>query len=684
MQKLSLKLVFLILIFFFKSPEVINSQTKNKNELVNEIIRFEMENVNFKKDTNYIKLLNKLSFNLKYINSDSVRLLSKKAILLSREINYDKGKANAYLNKGINEIIQSPNKADNFCIDSTIAICKKIKYDSLLSVAYNAKAINNLNTNNYIDAYTNYLKALKISEKLNDTIFQTVLNTNIATLFTVFKNEKESIKYFKRSLKLAKNQKNSQNLGQIKCNLGSLYLEKGDLEKAKQLTDESIEIFKKLNFDPWLSFSYTTKGKIYLKKDSLDKALMYFKLSDTILNKIDNKIGKADLFLGFSKLYLKKKWYSSSFKYAKKGLKLSQDIKYQSSEANFHKILYELYKIRGLTKNALENLEQSNKIYDSISLKDKEIELMVLNAKEEFDKEKTEINITTNKVIKKQQSYISYILIALFIAIAFLYYVYISKNTIKNLNQQLKQKTETLEENEVRLQSINENQEKLFSIIGHDLKAPIIALKNILKLIKDGGIKPEEFMPFVPKLHNDVDAISFTLNNLIYWGKTQMKGFKIFPKQIDLKDSIDESIKFLSEFAHQKNIKIINNSTENSNVLADKNHINLIIRNLINNAIKYSNPKDEIEVKTTELPNHHEIIIKDNGVGISKETIEKLNSVESLIESSYGTNKEKGTGIGLKLCYEMVEINGGTIRVESKVNKGTSFFITFPKAEKEA
>ncbi|MBU2997303.1 tetratricopeptide repeat-containing sensor histidine kinase [Cellulophaga baltica] len=679
-----MKLVFLILIFFFKSPEVINSQTKNKNELVNEIIRFEMENVNFKKDTNYIKLLNKLSFNLKYINSDSVRLLSKKAILLSREINYDKGKANAYLNKGINEIIQSPNKADNFCIDSTIAICKKIKYDSLLSVAYNAKAINNLNTNNYIDAYTNYLKALKISEKLNDTIFQTVLNTNIATLFTVFKNEKESIKYFKRSLKLAKNQKNSQNLGQIKCNLGSLYLEKGDLEKAKQLTDESIEIFKKLNFDPWLSFSYTTKGKIYLKKDSLDKALMYFKLSDTILNKIDNKIGKADLFLGFSKLYLKKKWYSSSFKYAKKGLKLSQDIKYQSSEANFHKILYELYKIRGLTKNALENLEQSNKIYDSISLKDKEIELMVLNAKEEFDKEKTEINITTNKVIKKQQSYISYILIALFIAIAFLYYVYISKNTIKNLNQQLKQKTETLEENEVRLQSINENQEKLFSIIGHDLKAPIIALKNILKLIKDGGIKPEEFMPFVPKLHNDVDAISFTLNNLIYWGKTQMKGFKIFPKQIDLKDSIDESIKFLSEFAHQKNIKIINNSTENSNVLADKNHINLIIRNLINNAIKYSNPKDEIEVKTTELPNHHEIIIKDNGVGISKETIEKLNSVESLIESSYGTNKEKGTGIGLKLCYEMVEINGGTIRVESKVNKGTSFFITFPKAEKEA
>ncbi len=682
MQNTFLKFVLFILIITINSFQDIKAQSESKSELISKIEFCEKNNCDYQKDTTYIKLLNKLCFELKYDNNDSVRLISKKSIKYSKQIGYKKGIATAYLNLGIYDILSGNNSdKESNKIDSSINICKEIKYDSLLSVAYNAKAIDYIHINKYEEAYINYLKALKIAETLKDTVFQTILNTNIATLFTIFDKETESITYFNKALILAKNQENSINLGQIKGNLGNLYLKKGELDKALILINESIEIFKNTNFDPWLSFAYTTKGSIYLEKDSLDIALSYYKKSDSLLANIQDNIRKADLLLGFSKVYLKKKNYNASLNYAKEGLELAEEINYQNGSVKFYDILYQLHKIKNKPILALKYLEHYKTTSDSIDLKDKENQLTLLNAKEQFHKEKQEINETTNKVIKKQQSYISYILIALFIAISFSYYVYSSKNIIKGLNKQLKQKTENLEENEVRLQSINENQEKLFSIIGHDLKAPIIALKNILKLIKDGSIKPEEFTPFVPKLYNDVDAMSFTLNNLIYWGKTQMKGFKIFPKKMDLKTSIDESIKLLSEIANQKKISIINESTENCYILADKNHINLIIRNLISNAIKYSKKEDKIILKTNELPNHYELIIKDNGIGISKETLTKLSNIESLVESTYGTNNEKGTGIGLKLCYEMIALNGGSIRVKSEIDKGTTFYITFPKAK---
>jgi signal transduction histidine kinase len=675
-----LKFLFLILLLVLKSSGFIIAQTDKKDDLFLQINKFKQEKENFEKDTTYIKLLNRLSYELKYSNKDSSKLLCQKTLELSEIINFKKGAASAYLIQEINEILEGNYNLKSKNLDSVRAICKQIKFDSLLAISYNTEAIINLHKNKYDETFKLYLKALMISRKDENKFVESIIIRNIASLFTILGNKNEAINYYQQSLILSNELKDTFGLAKGKCNLGFLFFKKNQNEKALKLLNQSIELFLKYDKKLWLSFAHCTKGDIFLKEKQLDSALYYYNLSNKTLEPLQDNIRKSDLLLSYSKFYFEKRKYQKSLTYAQKGLKLSKNNKYQIGISNFHEMLYKIYRVKGNNRLALDNFEKHKILSDSISLKDKENELLLLNAKEEFHKEKQEINITTNKVIKKQRSYISYILIALFISITFAYYVFTSKNTIKKLNQQLKKKTEILEENELRLQSINENQEKLFSIIGHDLKAPIIALKNILKLIKDGSIKPEEFTPFVPKLYNDVDAMSFTLNNLIYWGKTQMKGFKIFPKKMDLKTSIDESIKLLSEIANQKNIDIINESTQNSFILADKNHISLIIRNLISNAIKYSKKDDEIILKTNELPNHYELIIRDNGVGIPKETLAKINTIESLIESTYGTNNEKGTGIGLKLCYEMIALNGGTIRVNSKIDIGTTFYITFPKA----
>lgn len=245
----------------------------------------------------------------------------------------------------------------------------------------------------------------------------------------------------------------------------------------------------------------------------------------------------------------------------------------------------------------------------------------------------------------------------------------------------LKKNEQETEKNTRLLEESNYTKDKLFSIIAHDLRGPISALEGLLKLLNTGDIKESEFRRFIPKLKNDVNSISFTLNNLLSWGQSQMKEATTNPINVDLNDLVESNINLLREIANAKMITMDNLIVNRATIWADQNQIDIVIRNLLSNALKFTPNNGHIAIGFKDNDDFLEVYVKDSGIGMDSIVQEKILLKNTTI-TTYGTNNEKGTGLGLSLCKEMVTQNGGTLWVKSGINEGSTFYFTVPKGKK--
>lgn len=220
----------------------------------------------------------------------------------------------------------------------------------------------------------------------------------------------------------------------------------------------------------------------------------------------------------------------------------------------------------------------------------------------------------------------------------------------------------------------NKLKDRLFSLIAHDLRDPMVSLKEILEMNQDGGITEEEFQYLLPLISKDVNYTVAMLENLLYWSRSQLQGETISPEQLDLSGMIARAVEGISPQASEKGITIENELDRNVGVWADREMIKLVLRNLLNNAVKFSNKGDQIRISSREVDGFVELRIEDSGVGISEKTKDQLFSLETV--STRGTHNEQGTGLGLLLCKDFVKKNGGEIGFESTEGKGSIFFFT--------
>ncbi len=228
---------------------------------------------------------------------------------------------------------------------------------------------------------------------------------------------------------------------------------------------------------------------------------------------------------------------------------------------------------------------------------------------------------------------------------------------------------------------INENKNKFFSIISHDLKGPV---SNILKLSELAGETKdqEEIRKINEMIELSSRKVHTLLSDLLNWASIQMNSIKISPQSIKLNELVEENINVLGDMAINKNIKLLNETKPSTILWADYAMLSTVIRNLISNGIKFTNPNGYVKV-TSELQNGNiEIYVSDTGVGMSPEVKSKLFK-KDITYSKPGTANEKGSGMGLKISKDFVEKNGGTISVESEEGRGTSFKITFSNGNRE-
>lgn len=250
----------------------------------------------------------------------------------------------------------------------------------------------------------------------------------------------------------------------------------------------------------------------------------------------------------------------------------------------------------------------------------------------------------------------------------------LSRDSIMEYNRQLKEYQE-------ELKSVINSKDKFFSIIAHDLRGPFSGFLGLSELLVDEyeQLDKEEITQIASSMNKAASRLFAFLENLLDWSRTQMGRMEYNPMPIELDKAVRRVTNLLSTVAEKKSIHLENAVAEGIVCKADNNMLSTILRNLINNSIKFTNPDGKVSVSAEEYDDKFFVVhVADTGVGIPDEAKEKLFKIESKY-STPGTNNEAGTGLGIILCKELVETHGGSIWVESKVNEGTTFSFTLPK-----
>ncbi len=246
------------------------------------------------------------------------------------------------------------------------------------------------------------------------------------------------------------------------------------------------------------------------------------------------------------------------------------------------------------------------------------------------------------------------------------------QSRLEKMNEELNKRSENLE-------NLNKSKEKIFSILSHDLRQPLISVKSLLYLMNQNAVSSSTLLEMSGKINSSIDHMLLSLDNTLNWSISQLNGFRTTPENLDLYEIAGNVHEFLEENIQGKNLVYIDNIQVNARVSADKEQLTIILRNLLSNAIKFTRTGGLIHLFAKEHVLHWEISIEDNGIGMDEEMLSKLFNADEHF-TRRGTANEKGTGLGLRLIKELIQMNEGNISVASTPGKGTTFSVMLKKA----
>jgi len=590
---------------------------------------------------------NAVVYNIFLKSPDSARRMAEHALLLSEKIKYAHGIAQGYYNIGTLYWSQSYYPIALFYMNTALANTQKSD-KMLLSDIYSGRGRVYADLGDYKKAMYNLDKCevyagddkLKLGEAYSEKSY----------VYMKLLNYEKALNAAKISLKLNQDVGEFQGVAIIYSRLGSIYLAKNDYAKALAYDDTAYRNSKILKMNRLL-------------------AGMYLEYAN-----INNKLKKYDVAIGF----------------AKKGVALYDSIGVMAGLAGSYKAMILAYEAKNDLKNALYYEKKYNHTQDSLNTVDKIKSTQLiqnyfeLNTRLNHMAEVEKKNEENKSKIEFQHTIINILvasLVAVIILLSVTYYYYKQKKLLSNKLQQqheeLSAQKALIETQATNLEDVNNLKDKMMAIVGHDLRTPIANLHNILELFEGDYLTAEEVHILMRDVSPIVKGTELTLSNLLDWAGSQIKGRAVNTSNIDiflLGAEMEQTFKHLLK---QKQLRFTNTAKPGQLVLADENHIKIILRNLISNAIKFTGNEGQIILAANADGDKLTIGVEDTGMGMTAAQVEKLFSSDTHFSQS-GTLGEKGTGLGLLLCQELVELNGGKLAVRSTPGEGSKFYFSLP------
>jgi signal transduction histidine kinase len=470
--------------------------------------------------------------------------------------------------------------------------------------------------------------------------------------------------------------------------IGDVLLRQGKYDSALSTLSAALKEGRKLQLNGLLPKTLSSIAKTYMQKGEFDMAMKYYDTTYTLYSRNKDNYGIAEVELGRGVVYQKQQRYDDALASVTRSLNVAHKLNARILEIQCFSQLSSIWELKGDFKKSLSYFKRFKELEDTLFSQDMQAKLLRDQIRFETESRDSQIKAlsqqqeTTEDALKRQEFVRNILAVVMALSGILLISVYRSGQRRRQINTLLLRHQQETEKRSEELERLNQVKDKFFSIISHDLRSPINALSGLLDLLDKGAVSSEELPKHIRELKTRFNHTRALLNNLLDWTLLQMDKLNLHKGKIDLKKLVDENIQLLGE-TPGKEIKLINDVAPNSIGFADSNTINLVIRNLITNAIKFTNDRGEVRVSAQPKENEWVVSVKDNGVGMPSEVLRILFDKTSPY-TTRGTANEKGTGLGLILCKEFVEKNGGRIWVESAEDYGSTFYFTLPRPEAAA
>ena len=610
---------------------------------------------------------------------DKALLYINQTIDLSQNLNYTKGVAGVNYFKGTiyNERKDYINAIENYK-------SAKISYQQLndfLSVAKTNNQIGliEIKRGNYATGLQNVLSAIKIFEDKNLYEELSLAYSSLADAYYNTNQFEKALEYSNKALAIQEQIGDSKAVKESLVTIAHIYFREKNYTRSINFYERALNLLDE-EHDQALKGELLPKiGMAYLKLNDIDKAGALLVESIRYNRRIENEKGILESLTAAATLNLKQKNYRTAENQIVEAYTIATQKDYQNEILENYKLRVALDSSRGRFQNAFY---WQNKFYD---LKEQlNTNIPVVSIPEDISSEPIEVNpneTSSPPEVKNKKNTLNSLLIygliaGLLVSLALLIFTYL--NNLKNtkaleLHKKWGKEKLKLEEENTKLKEINTVKDKLFSIVSHDLKDSISSIKTLLDLLKDEAVTKEEFDQLIPELSENANNASSLLFNLLNWSKSQLQNLNPKPELFNIQEVFQNKMALVDKKASDKGITIIDESRRDF-VYADRSMLEIVIQNLIANAVKFSGKGDVITVSNQDYNGKALICVEDTGIGITKENMDKLFNARNNF-TTIGTKNEKGTGLGLTIAKDLVELNNGRIWVESTPNIGSKFFI---------
>jgi signal transduction histidine kinase len=545
----------------------------------------------------------------------------------------------------------------------------------------------------YVNMLSAYQHSLDVAERIGNTQLIAKVNVNMA-LFAKQEGEYEQAqRLMEKVAALDRKNGDSVHSAYVASHLADLALRQGRYNEALQYAEQAYRLARDVRGDGQAAADYNNDiGRILAAKGDYNGALTHHLQSLGYFQKAGDWLMVTATKNLLAQAYLLSKDYAKALRYAQESLSEAGAQHRKPELEGSAGVLADIYTAKGDYRQALRYFRLYKEYSDS--LLNLESRHQILTRAAEFDYAQQASALREAQAVKnagyERELRLAQLRLAITIfgmSILCLLAIFLLSGRIvgRRMNKILQEKNgkieeqkEILEQQAVQLLLSNQQKDKLFSVVAHDLSGPLNSLNGLLELFKEKKLPEEEMRGMMHEFRQYVSASSELVGNLLSWAGSQMRGAVADPVLLSVDELVEKTLALYLSPARVKRVSLTTQLPEALVGYADKDMMQVVIRNLVSNAIKFCRPGDQVLVSAMRKAGEIEICVADTGIGMTPAALDRIRRKESF--TNFGTSKEKGTGLGILLCHEFAEANKGRFYVESEWGKGSRCYFTIPAA----
>lgn len=593
------------------------------------------------------------------------------------------------LNSISRDVMNSSPQAGSYIAETIILLAEHVEDSSYLGIGHMLQANYLADKGEFQSALAHNLKAMEIGKKINKPELRNTGLLGLSSIHYFLQDFQKSIDYLNQYITICEEINDEEGLAKAFLNISGPYYELGRLDKCEEYLEKSLAMARKQKDRVIEAYCLGNLANLYIDLGRIQEAIKMQTEGLALEEALDDKLAMIDSHGVLSECYAHLKNREMTDLHHKQSLALCAELGAGSKALDVYKESISIYKLLGDLDKALTFAQLHLELKDSLLITERNDQIAEMREKYETAEKESQIKdleearrIYELEVTQRRNQNIILVitlLLLLVIILSILFFYFQStrqKRTLETQNNVIKAVNKQLEVSQQELSVANQTKDKFFALVAHDLRGPITAMQGVGDVLNYYLSKGDTTRVnlLIAQLDQSTQVVNQLLDNLLKWAMSQSDGIQFHAEKLQVTELITECTDLFHESLKAKNISLQTDLTP-AVITGDKNMLSTVIRNLLNNAIKFTPADGEIRI-ITKAEDALTIRITDSGVGMSDD---QLNQLFSLTKStSTGTAGEKGTGLGLLLCQDFVLRHQGKIEVQSRQGSGTTFTITLP------